>query len=108
MFLHLCRTDCRLLQHGGNDWFRSEPDALGADVCHIHRYFYELAVSRKLDIKENHIKPGGCVPFWVRWLVLIVTILALVAMFWISVGRYHASSLHTRGHVQIINDIENL
>ena len=26
--------------------------------------FYELAVSRKLDIKENHIKPGGCVPFW--------------------------------------------
>lgn len=70
--------------------------------------FYELAVSRKLDIKENHIKPGGCVPFWVRWLVLIVTILALVAMFWISVGRYHASSLHTRGHVQIINDIENL
>lgn len=70
--------------------------------------FYELAVSRKLDIKENHIKPGGCVPFWVRWLVLIVTILALVAMFWISVGRYHTSSLHTRGHVQIINDIENL
>lgn len=47
-------------------------------------------------------------PFWVRWLVLIVTILALVAMFWISVGRYHTSSLHTRGHVQIINDIENL
>lgn len=67
--------------------------------------FYELAVSRKLDIKENHIKPGGCVPFWVRWLTLAVTVVALVAMFWVSVGRNSDTSLHTRGHIQNFTDI---
>ena len=69
------------LQHGGHDWFRSGQTRWALMFVISTVIFYELAVSRKLDIKENHIKPGGCVPFWVRWLVLIVTILALVAMF---------------------------
>ena len=68
--------------------------------------FYELSVNRKLDIQEKHIKPGGCVPSWVRHLTLIVTVLALVAMFWVSVGRYQNNSLHPR--VQIIDRITNM
>ena len=58
--------------------------------------FYELAVSRKLDIKEEHIRPGGCVPCWVRHLTLIITIFALIAMFWVSIGRYDNSRVHPR------------
>lgn len=58
--------------------------------------FYELSVNRKLDIKEKHIKPGGCVPAWVRYLTLTMTILALIAMFWVSIGRYNNTKIHSR------------
>lgn len=51
--------------------------------------FYELSVNRKIEIKEKHLKPGGCcVPRWVRYLTLAVTIAALIGMFWLSVGDY--------------------
>ncbi|MDR1694076.1 MAG: arginine/agmatine antiporter [Lactobacillaceae bacterium] len=58
--------------------------------------FYELSVNRKLDIKEHHIKPGGCVPGWVRHLTLIITIAALIAMFWVSIGKNENTRVHPR------------
>lgn len=64
--------------------------------------FYEMAVNRKLDMKEQHIKPGGCVPRWVRWLTLVMTIVALAAMFWVSVGRYDKGDLRSRGYYHTI------
>lgn len=71
--------------------------------------FYELAVNRKLDIEEQHIRPGGCVPCWVRHLTLIVTIAALAAMFWVSVGRYDKGDLRTRGsYHRIVQELNSL
>lgn len=67
--------------------------------------FYELSVNRKLDIKEHHIKPGGFVPSWVRHLTLIVTILALIAMFWVSVGKYDNQRIHPREHMHGITSL---
>ena len=67
--------------------------------------FYEMAVNRKLDIKEQHIRPGGCVPCWVRYLTLLMTILALVAMFWISVGQSQNPQIHTRELPPIISNL---
>lgn len=64
--------------------------------------FYEMAVNRKLDMKEQNIKPGGCVPRWVRWLTLAMTIVALAAMFWVSVGRYDKGELRSRGYYHTI------
>lgn len=61
--------------------------------------FYEMAVNRKLDMKEQHIKPGGFVPAWVRYLTLIITIGALIAMFWVSVGRHHDQVIKAREHI---------
>ena len=51
--------------------------------------FYELSVNRKLEIKENHIKPGGRAARGIRYLTLMITIIALIAMFWASVSRQH-------------------
>ena len=57
--------------------------------------FYELSVNRKIEIKEKHLKPGGCcVPRWVRYMTLAITILALIAMFWVSVGDYSSQKLN--------------
>ncbi len=61
--------------------------------------FYELAVERKIEIAESNVRPGGCVPWWVRYFVLLMTIIALVAMFWISVGRYENEQLHLHPRV---------
>lgn len=55
--------------------------------------FYELSVNRKIEMKEDHIKPGGRAARWVRWFTLAVTILALIAMFWVSIGRYRTDIL---------------
>ncbi len=68
--------------------------------------FYELSVNRKLDIKEKHLKPGGCVPAWVRHMTLFITVLALIAMFWVSIGRYHNTPLHPR--VQVIDHVTDV
>ncbi len=57
--------------------------------------FYELSVNRKLDMKEQHIKPGGCVPSWVRYLTLLVTIGALVLMFFVSIDKYRSKTLNS-------------
>ncbi len=68
--------------------------------------FYEMAVNRKLDMQEKDIRPGGCVPCWVRHLTLFMTIIALVAMFWVSVGKYDSADLHSRGYFhQMLQDL---
>ena len=56
--------------------------------------FYELSVNRKIEIREKRLKPGGCcVPRWVRYFTLAVTIAALVAMFFVSVGDYSSQRI---------------
>lgn len=58
--------------------------------------FYSASITRKRDIEEKHLHPGGRAPVWVRYLALGVTIAALVAMFWLSVGRYSDLNLRSR------------
>ncbi|KGB54472.1 Putrescine transporter [Sphingopyxis sp. LC81] len=58
--------------------------------------FYSASITRKRDIEEKHLHPGGRSPVWVRYLALGVTVAALVVMFWLSVGRYGDLDLHSR------------
>jgi arginine:agmatine antiporter len=58
--------------------------------------FYSASITRKRDIEEKHLHPGGRSPVWVRYLALGVTIAALVVMFWLSVGRHGDLDLHSR------------
>ncbi|WP_157015621.1 arginine/agmatine antiporter [Mesorhizobium xinjiangense] len=58
--------------------------------------FYSATITRKRDIEEKHLHPGGKAPFWVRYLALGVTIAALVVMFWLSVGRHVDLDLRSR------------
>ncbi len=58
--------------------------------------FYSASITRKRDIEEKHLHPGGRSPVWVRYLALGVTVAALVVMFWLSVGRYSDLDLHSR------------
>ena len=65
--------------------------------------FYEMSVSRKLDIAEGKIETGGLLPNWVDTLTLIMTIGALAAMFWVSIGKDHTTPIHPREHIQGIS-----
>lgn len=65
--------------------------------------FYEMSVSRKLDMAEGKVKRGGLLPNWVDSLTLIMTIGALAAMFWVSVGKDHSAPIHPREHIQGIS-----
>ncbi len=65
--------------------------------------FYERAVSRKIDMKEHKKKPGGMVPAWVRHTTLIITIGALIAMFWVSVGQHSDQVVRAREHMHGIS-----
>ena len=58
--------------------------------------FYSASITRKRDLEEKHIHPGGKAPVWVRYLALGVTIVALVVMFWLSVGRHDDLDLRAR------------
>ena len=58
--------------------------------------FYSASITRKRDLDEKHIHPGGKAPVWVRYLALGVTIVALVVMFWLSVGRHSDLDLRSR------------
>ncbi|MBE0632238.1 MAG: arginine/agmatine antiporter, partial [Burkholderia vietnamiensis] len=58
--------------------------------------FYELSINRQREIEETHVHPGGRSPRWVRYFALGVTIVALAATFWISVGQHEADLLHAR------------
>ncbi|MGP9635292.1 arginine/agmatine antiporter [Halomonas sp. AOP43-A1-21] len=58
--------------------------------------FYSVAVTRKRDIDEKHLHPGGVSPVWVRYLALGVTLTALVVMFYLSVGQYSRGDMRSR------------
>ncbi len=68
--------------------------------------FYELAVSRQLDIQENRVKPGGKGPCCMRYLTLGVTIIALAAMFWVSVGQHKNQEIHPRVLIPTVTEGE--
>lgn len=70
--------------------------------------FYELSVNRKIEIRETHVKPGGCcVPRWVRYMTLTITIAALIAMFWISVSDYSSKRISEYVNTSVTADPAN-
>lgn len=58
--------------------------------------FYSAAITRKREIEEKHIHPGGVSPRWVRSIALVITIAMLVVTFWISVGQHSHLNLRRR------------
>jgi arginine:agmatine antiporter len=58
--------------------------------------FYSAAISRQRHIEESGQHPGGRTPHWIRHVSLAITIIALIAMYWVSVGRKSAELLHER------------
>ena len=70
--------------------------------------FYELSVNRKIEIRETHVKPGGCcVPRWVRFMTLTITIAALIAMFWVSVSDYSSKRISEYVNTSVTADPAN-
>nr|WP_210405299.1 arginine/agmatine antiporter [Limnobaculum zhutongyuii] len=65
--------------------------------------FYEMTISRKNEMEEHHTQPGGKVPGWVRYFTLLVTVIALIATFWVSVGQHRNTIIHAREHMQNIS-----
>jgi len=61
--------------------------------------FYSVSITRKRDLEEKHLRPGGSAPVWVRYLALGVTMAALAVMFWLSVGRRDDLNLRPREEV---------
>ena len=64
--------------------------------------FYSAAITRKREIEEKHIHPGGISPRWVRYIALTITVLVLVATFWISVGQHEHLTLKRRAAMPCI------
>lgn len=46
---------------------------------------YSAAITRRREIEEGLVHPGGVSPQWVRWLTLAVTVLVLAVTLWLSV-----------------------
>ncbi len=70
--------------------------------------FYELSLNRKIEIRETHVKPGGCcVPRWVRYMTLTITIAALIAMFWVSVSDYSSKRISEYVNTSVTADPAN-
>ncbi len=66
--------------------------------------FYELAVNRQLEITEKHLKPGGRGPCCMRYLTFGVTVVALILMFWVSVGRHKNQEIHPRAPIPALTE----
>lgn len=58
--------------------------------------FYSAAITRKREIEEKHIHPGGISPRWVRYATLAITLVVLAATFWLSVGQHEHLNLRRR------------
>ncbi|MCD1126607.1 hypothetical protein LPW36_11465 [Jinshanibacter sp. LJY008] len=65
--------------------------------------FYEMTINRKNEMAEHHTQPGGSVPAWVRYFTLLVTVIALIATFWVSIGQHRNTIIHAREHMQNIS-----
>ncbi|WP_355662400.1 arginine/agmatine antiporter [Halomonas salifodinae] len=59
--------------------------------------FYTLAINRQHQMEAGQKVPGGRSPVWIRYLTLVVTIAALAALFWVSVGKHEELNLRPRG-----------
>ncbi len=58
--------------------------------------FYAMALTRKREIEQGHLRPEGASPAWIRQATFAVTVLALAFMFWHSVGRHENLNLIRR------------
>lgn len=70
--------------------------------------FYELAENRQWEMKDHDKKIHCVVPAWVRYLTLIVTIAALVIMFWISFADNSNLVQRTKSHFPILEKSDTL
>ncbi|MEB0079681.1 arginine/agmatine antiporter [Pseudomonas sp. CCI3.2] len=58
--------------------------------------FYSGAITRRREIEEGHLHPGGISPTWVRYMALAMVIAALIGTFWVSVGSRDDLNLQRR------------
>lgn len=65
--------------------------------------FYELAINRKHEMEEEHLRVGGIAPAWLRRLTLVVTIAALIGTFWVSVGSHSRTVIRAREYIHGIS-----
>lgn len=65
--------------------------------------FYAIALTHKRDVEEHHSEVGGKAPGWIRYATLGITILALMAFFWESVGQHRNLNLKARSPVAPIS-----
>lgn len=70
--------------------------------------FYELAENRQWEMKDHDKKIHCVVPAWVRYLTLIVTIIALVIMFWISFADDSNLIQRTKSHFPVVEKADTV
>ncbi len=63
--------------------------------------FYSAAITRQREIAEHHITVGGKSPRWIRYIAVAATIIALVIMFWLSLGQNHDLRLLRRSPLPV-------
>lgn len=64
--------------------------------------FYELAEHRQWEMQKRNKSVRCVVPSWVRGLTLLVTIAALIATFWVSLGDEQDLTWHEKGHFRVL------
>lgn len=70
--------------------------------------FYELADNRMWEMKDHDKRIHCVVPAWVRYLVLVITIIALVIMFWISFADDHDLVRRFKSHFPAVEHSDTL
>lgn len=70
--------------------------------------FYELADNRQLEMQNRNKNITCVVPAWVRQITLIITILALIATFWISFADEENLVVRTKSHFPVVEHSDTL
>ena len=70
--------------------------------------FYELADNRIWEMKDHDKRIHCVVPAWVRYFVLLITIAALVIMFWISFADDSNLVRRMKGHFSVVEHSDTL
>ena len=70
--------------------------------------FYELADNRIWEMKDHDKRIHCVVPAWVRYLVLLITVASLVAMFWISFADDSNLVRRMKSHFQVVEHSDTL
>lgn len=52
--------------------------------------FYSAAITRKRELAEGVLHPGGLAPKWIRLATLVATIVILLFTFWLTIMRHGA------------------